>query len=448
MKKVNFLFVVALFATLLFFACRSIEMKKEVTSIEIDKTTLAMQIGEQQFLTATVMPKDADQNVLWISNNVNIVSVDNNGKLTALAKGNVTITAKAGSKTAICEVSVLENIIEVESVTLSQTTLSLVVGQSQTLTATVLPTNATDKSVAWTSSNASVASVANGFVTAKSVGSTTITAKAGNKTATCMVTVSVIAVTSITLIETSLSLPIDETTTLIATVLPANATDKSVTWTSSNSSVASVVSSIDPVDGVCLVVANAVGNATITAKAGDKIATCVVTVNKGALINGVWWATRNVDAFHTFAPTQESAGKFYQWNRPTAWPVTGTVWDWDGTIPTGNTWTATNDPCPDGWRVPTRAELTSLNNSGSSWVTQNGVRGRRFGTGHNQIFLPAVGYRDGTLYGTLYYSGTNGLYWSSTEYNNTDAFFLLFDSTDYLYIYSKVQGLSVRCVAE
>ena len=445
MKKQILLFCVAFFATLSFISCERVEQTKEVTSIELDKTTLTMQEGGQQFLIATVTPKDADQNVMWASSNSNIVAVDENGKLTALTTGNATITAKAGSKTATCEVSVLTNVVEVQSITLSPTTLSLEVGQSQTLIATVLPTNATDKTVTWTSSNTSVASVANGVVSAKTVGTATITAKAGNQTATCAVTVSPIEVQSITLSPTTLSLGVGQSQTLTATVLPNNATDKTVTWTSNNTSVASVANG--------KVTANAVGTATITARAGTKTATCLVTVNKGVVINGVCWATRNVDDFRTFASTPESAGKFYQWNRTIAYHATtpaGSVPGWDITTPTGTTWTAANDPCPNGWRVPTREELISLNSSNSSWVTQNGVIGRRFGTAPNQIFLPAVGYRDNSQYGTLYRVGETGLYWSNTEYTNTQSYYLHFlnVSTDYLYMFGKGQGLCVRCVAE
>jgi len=336
---------------------------------------------------------------------------------------------------------------EVTSIELNKTTLTLEVGQSEALTANVLPADATDKSVTWTSSDASVASVANGVVTAKAVGTATITAKAGNKTATCVVSVlnEVIAVESIELNETSLSLSVGDTETLTANVLPANATDPSITWTSSNASVVSVTNGV--------VTAKAVGTATITAKAGNKTATCAVVVNKGVLINGVRWATCNVDAFGTFAPAPESSGMFYQWNRPQAWAATGSVSGWNNTNPTGNTWTTANDSSPAGWRVPTQAEIESLLNTTyvtSEWTTLNGVNGRRFtdiATG-NTIFLPAAGLRGGSSGGTLSNVGTDGGYWSSTEYSSNFAYGLSFNSGGSgLYSYYKAHGFSVRPVS-
>ena len=360
--KTKILFCVAFLATILFTAC-----KQEVESIELDKTTLTMQIGEQQFLTATISPKNADQSVSWASSNINIVSVDENGKISALAAGDVTITAKAGSKTAICEVSV---VLEVQSITLSRTSLSLEVGQTHTLTATVLPSNAPNNTVTWTSSNTSVASVTNGVVTAKAVGNATITAKAGSKTATCAVSVK------------------------------------------NNPS----------------------------------------TYDVGVVISGIKWATRNVNTFGNFATAPESAGMLYQWNKPKAWSATGNVTGWDSDPNLGETWTAANDPCPNGWRVPTDAELTSLRNAGSHWTTQNGTNGRKFGTAPYQIFLPAVGYRNYSN-GTLAYIGTYGRYWTSTEDSNIYYANCLFFSSangdaNMSRYANKADAYSIRCVAE
>ena len=129
--------------------------------------------------------------------------------------------------------------IAVTTVSLDKISLTLEVGESYTLVVTVSPNNATDKSITWSSTNSSVATVSGGKVTAKSEGATTITATAHNgKSVSCIVTVNepapeVIEVTSVSLNKTSLTLEIGESETLTATVLPSNATDKSVTWTSS-----------------------------------------------------------------------------------------------------------------------------------------------------------------------------------------------------------------------
>ena len=101
------------------------------------------------------------------------------------------------------------------------------------------------------------------------------------------------------------------------------------------------------------------------------------------MIDGIRWATRNVDAPGTFAASPETAGMFYQWNRRIGWCSTdplvssdGSIWDGDTTTPVGTAWYAENDPCPPGWRVPTREELESLVNAGNAWTTQNSVPGR------------------------------------------------------------------------
>ena len=185
-------------------------------------------------------------------------------------------------------------IIEVTSVSLSQSELSLEIGESETLTATLSPDNATDKSVTWQSANPSVATVTNGKVTAVSSGNANITVITHNsKIATCTVTVqkpapTVIEPLAVTLNKTTLTLELGATETLTATVLPSNATDKSVAWTSSVQSVATVA------NGKITAVGS--GTATITATAHNgKTATCVVTVNaavpeitrvEGATING------------------------------------------------------------------------------------------------------------------------------------------------------------------
>lgn len=173
-----------------------------------------------------------------------------------------------------------EQTVKVTGITLSQTSLSLKTGDTATLTATVLPEDATDKAVTWSTSNASVATVENGTVTAKAAGTATITAKAGEFTASCTVTVTnpapaTIEATGVTLSASSLSLEIGKTATLTATVAPANATNKTVAWTSSNASIATVSNGT--------VTAKAAGTATITVStANGKTAVCKVTVVKPA----------------------------------------------------------------------------------------------------------------------------------------------------------------------
>ena len=250
-----------------------------VTSIELDQTTLSLEEGKSATLTATVKPDNAtDKTVTWSTSDSKVATVEN-GKVTAVKAGTAKITAKAGDKSATCNVTVTAAAIAVTSVELDKTTLSLTEGESYTLKATVKPDNATDKTVTWSASDSKIATVENGKVTAVKAGTTKITAKAGDKTATCTVTVTAgtVAVTSITLDKTTLSLAIGESYTLTATVKPDNATDKTVTWSTSDSKVATVSNG--------KVTAVKAGTAKITAKAGDKTATCTVTVTAATTID-------------------------------------------------------------------------------------------------------------------------------------------------------------------
>ena len=235
-----------------------------------------MLVGETIQLKATVLPSDAvDNTVKWDSSNQSVASVDNSGVVTAVSEGDAVISASAGGKSATCKVTVSRKVVPVESVSLDKDSMSLVEGESSTLVATVSPADATDKTVNWSSSNQSVASVDNsGVVTAVSEGESIITASAGEKYATCKVTVSkkVVPVESVSLDKVSVSLVEGESCTLVATVSPSNASDKTVTWSSSKQSVATVDSGV--------VTAVSEGESTITASAGGKSATCKVIVSK------------------------------------------------------------------------------------------------------------------------------------------------------------------------
>lgn len=162
-----------------------------------------------------------------------------------------------------------------ESVTLDQTTMELTVNGTGKLTATVKPDETTVKTIQWSSSDETVATVgADGTVTALKEGTAVITAKCGEKSAECTVTVKAEAVVpaSITMEPTTLSLTVGQTHALIATVLPENATDKTVTWSSDAPSIVDVAA-----DGT--VTAKAVGTVTVTARAANGLAvTCIVTV--------------------------------------------------------------------------------------------------------------------------------------------------------------------------
>jgi len=170
-------------------------------------------------------------------------------------------------------------------VTLSQSSLSLTVGGTVNIRANISPPNAANKAVGWSTSNPNVATVTgsvDAIITAVGAGTAiiTVTTAEGGYTATCAVTIKSgdgdgTAVTGVTLNKTSLSLTVNATETLTAAVEPSNAANKNVTWSSSNTSVATVNSG--------LVTAVALGSATITVTTadGNKTATCYVTVTGG-----------------------------------------------------------------------------------------------------------------------------------------------------------------------
>lgn len=167
--------------------------------------------------------------------------------------------------------------ISVRSITLSQEQLELVEGETATLTATVYPENATNKTVRWISDNTDVASVdKNGLVTANHAGQATIVAAAGLQKAFCYVSVTasetpVVPVESVSIDQKTLDLVAGDTFQLTATVSPDDATNKTVVWSSDDSGVACV-------DKDGLVTAMGAGHTTINAYAGSFSATCEVTV--------------------------------------------------------------------------------------------------------------------------------------------------------------------------
>ncbi|MBD5260528.1 MAG: hypothetical protein HDS38_00145 [Bacteroides sp.] len=255
----------------------------EIRGIYLNQDNLSITEGDSATLAATIDPADAtDQTINWSSSDENIAVVSANGAeatVTALAPGYVEIYAFASNgMTATCCINVEVRLIDVTGVSLDQSELNLTEGDTAWLNATVSPDDATDKTLIWTSSDESVVRVSeNGEVSAVSPGNATVTVTSSNgMTAFCSVTVTarVIAVTEVVLDNTSLEMTEGDTVSLTATVNPADATDKTLTWTSSDASVASVSENGE-------VQALKSGTATITvSSANGKTATCVVSVAK------------------------------------------------------------------------------------------------------------------------------------------------------------------------
>ena len=167
----------------------------DVEKVSLNKSATTLTEGESETLTATITPSNAtgDKTVKWSSSNAEVAAVDSNGKVTAKKAGTAVITATSSNrKTASCTVTVKQKEIAITGISLNKSTTSITEGESETLTATITPSNATgDKTVKWSSSNAEVAAVdSNGKVTAKKAGTAVITATSSNrKTASCTVTV-------------------------------------------------------------------------------------------------------------------------------------------------------------------------------------------------------------------------------------------------------------------
>ena len=275
-----------------------------VQSITVTPASITAKVGEGPIqLTATVLPANAtNKTVTWTSKNEQVVKVDSSGKVTIIGAGDTAIEAKAGEKTFTVQVKIEVQSqpqqpqpqepqdVPVQSITVTPASITAKVGEGPIqLTATVLPANATNKTVTWTSKNEQVVKVdSSGKVTIIGAGETAIEAKAGEKTFTVQVKIEaqsqpqpqqpqpqepqVIPVQSITVTPASITAKVGEgPIQLTATVLPANATNKTVTWTSKNEQVVKVDSS-----GKVTIIG--AGETAIEAKAGEKTFTVRVKI--------------------------------------------------------------------------------------------------------------------------------------------------------------------------
>lgn len=209
--------------------------------------------------------------------------------------------------------------VPVSGVTLSPGTVTLGVGATQQLTPTVSPANATNKTVSYSSNNTGVATVSSsGLVTAVASGSATITVTTqdGNKTATSVITVnsSNVAVTSVSLSPSSATLAVGGTQQLTPTVLPSNATNKSVNYASNNTAVATVNSS-----GLVTAVSAGTATITVTTVDGNKTSTAAITVNAATgnyfTIKNKWTGNYLYDAGNNVGYGPTVANNNYKWEK-------------------------------------------------------------------------------------------------------------------------------------
>jgi uncharacterized protein YjdB len=344
----------------------------EVTGVSLDKSALSLSAGATSSLKATVAPVSAaNKNVTWSSSNTGVATVSSTGVVTAVKAGTATITAKtvSGGKTASCKVTVSD--VPVSGVTLDRSALTLPAQSDFKLTANVLPQNAGNKNVSWSSSNTSVATVdSDGTVRGKKAGTAVITVRtvSGNKTASCTVTVTQ-PVTSLRLDRSSMNLVVGTSGKLTADVKPDDASDKTVTWSTSNKNIARVdqngnITTVSP------------GLVTITAASrdGSVTATCDVRVQ-----------FKDVDS-------------------PSLWYYAPVYWAADRNITTGaNGYFSPASDCTREqvvtflWRMLGKPEPKSMNSKFSDvknpssysykailWASENGIV-----TGSNGKFYPA-----------------------------------------------------------
>ena len=254
--------------------------------VRLNKAEMSMKQGQTAALSATIYPTTAaNKAVTWTSSNATVASVDENGVVHALGPGScvVTCTTDDGKKTASCRITVT---IPVGGVMIDEKELRLYATKKGTLTATVLPENASDKSVRWSSANSKVAVVdeKTGVVTAVGSGSTKVTCTTvdGGYKASCAVTVyKKVEVSELTLNVTSKSIYVDKSFRLSCTIVPTTATFKEVTWKTDNAKVAKV-------DNNGLVTGVGVGTAYITCTSVDNpFAAQRCKVNVSIAVGGV-----------------------------------------------------------------------------------------------------------------------------------------------------------------
>lgn len=243
-----------------------------VTGVSLNSESLDLGVGEHAQLIASIAPaKATNKAVSWTSSNGH-VAVSSGGLVTAVSEGSavVTVTTLDGSFTDTCDVAVTAP-VAVTGVSLDRESATLPYGASLQLAATVLPAEASNKAVTWSSSGAAAGVSSSGLVTASALGQAviTVTTQDGSFTDTCAITV----IPAVSLDLSSVSLNAGQTRSLVATVLPASAPNTSVSWSTSDESVAAVYEG--------KIIAVSAGSATITATAADggHTASCVVSVS-------------------------------------------------------------------------------------------------------------------------------------------------------------------------
>lgn len=279
-KKVGTTYIVCTTSNSGKIATCKVTVKKGVLSksIKLNKTKLTLDDGKSYTLKATFNPTNTTtKTCTWTSSNKKVVTVTSKGVITAVGPGTATITCKTKDTGKIAKCTVTVKKVTPTSVVLDKSTYQVAYGKTLQLKATVYPTNSSDQSLVWTSSNPKYVKVSStGKVTGLKAGKTvtiTVKTKSGNKVDTCKVYVGEVDVSGVKLDKTSATLGAGSTLQLKATVSPSTATNKNVRWTSSNTSVAKVSSS-----GKVTAVANGTALVSCITVDGEFVAICKITV--------------------------------------------------------------------------------------------------------------------------------------------------------------------------
>lgn len=467
--KIRTYFLIVLMTVAMIASCKKEEKETiiPVESVSLSDKEITLVEGESFTLTASIIPDDAtNAKVVFESENPEIATVSEDGKVQAMKPGNtiITVITVDGNKKDRCNVLVKEMQHPVENVELDIHETEIEVGKSIQLNASITPENASNKNLIWTSSDTKIAKVSdNGLVIGLAEGKCNITVKSEdeNKTDICEVTVlkPVIPVESISIDFKELELFPGNSFKITATIYPENATNRNISWSSSDESIVTVDK-----DGYVTGVSEGEATITVTTEDGGKTAKCHISVvgktlpdyideyginhGQGIKIGEIIWAPVNCGYK---APDGKNKGypfgKLYQYGRKDGHGYLDNTYEdesipnvtrenptsideanpnmfyqeWDKTLAPAGTWggedgkTKTKyDPCPEGWRVPTMEEINTLKidaadmYSGSTFKdkeTLHETKGRWFGANHETatfenpngcIFLQLSGYRDAT----------------------------------------------------
>lgn len=270
----------------------TVEIKNPATTqvgTRIDGYTGSVKVGRSVTLKIMAVYADGHAEDKTYANGwsgyTSIFSLSGVGTFTATAEGNATLTATYGGFSA--SIPVATYVVHVQGVSLNKSTTTIYIGSSETLIPTIIPADANDQRVTWSGDLANSFTVdQTGKVTAtgpyEGVGDVTVTTVEGGYTASCLVTVSRIAVTGVTLSDSGATIAIGSTKTITATIAPSNATNKYLWWECSNTSVCTINRGgyTDPtLETTCTITAVGAGSATVTVHTSDGNKTAVCNVN-------------------------------------------------------------------------------------------------------------------------------------------------------------------------